>query len=75
MIPPKKSRHTDVINPITASHPPLHDITRFVDVFRRLDAFEAQQRSIRGHGAFDPSRDPLPDPAVVRVLRWLNGLR
>jgi hypothetical protein len=51
------------------------DLEVFLDVFHKLDGFEAQQYCIRGYGVFDRTRDILPIPEVVKVLKYLEGLR
>lgn len=53
--------------------PSNKDIRRFVEVVVILDEFEANQRLLRGHGAF-PSGMVMPIPEVQRVMAWLREL-
>lgn len=57
--------------PITIE-PTAQQITRFLELFNALDAFESQQHFIRGYGAFDRATVAMPDPAAVAVLSWLK---
>lgn len=50
--------------------PSKEEIRVFLAAFDKLDSFEAQQRTVRGHGAFNPNE--LPIPACVTVVKWLR---
>jgi len=52
--------------------PTKEEITKFIDVFEDLCAFEGQQRFIRGYGAFEEK--DLPFPEVVKTLEWLKKI-
>jgi hypothetical protein len=51
-------------------------IARFLKAFELFARFDAEQRLVRGYGAaFDPDEWPTkPDPDVVAVRSWLEGL-
>ena len=53
--------------------PSKAEIVRFLECFEALDRFEATMNSVRGYGAFGSGWE-RPDPSVVRVIEWLNGL-
>jgi hypothetical protein len=60
--------------PIEVSTPPAHsDLRRFIEVVDLLAEFESKCFMARGFGVFDRKKD-LPDPAVTRVMGWLNCL-
>lgn len=52
--------------------PSKDDIATFIEVFNRLDKFEANTRYIRGWGEF--KEEELPSEPVMRVMRWLESL-
>lgn len=52
--------------------PNNHELREFLNAFKRLESFEAQQRHVRGYGAFKV--DECPMPAVVKVIGWLRRL-
>ena len=52
--------------------PPKAIIARFLEVWERLAKFEANQRAIRGYGAFEEK--DLPIPAAITVIQWLKNL-
>ncbi len=56
--------------------PSKEQIARFLKCFDIFGRFDAEQRLIRGCGAgFDPREWPdKPDPDVVAVKTWLEGL-
>ena len=64
-------RESAVPDPRTTP-PTADELQRFLAVFECLNGFEASQRSIRGHGAFDPATEAMPDPAVIRTLAWIK---
>lgn len=49
------------------------DVKRFLEVFRGLESFEAQERYLRGYGAFGPTVS-LPVPEAQRTANWLAQL-
>ena len=55
------------------TQPSSPDIERFICAFEILSGFEAQQRELRGWGAFHASW-PRPDPSCIRVLEWLKEI-
>ena len=52
--------------------PTAQDIEIFLEVWAKLDAFEATQRVIRGYGA--GIERPRPIPAVIATVEWLHSL-
>ena len=60
-------------HPGAAETPTPAEIAAFVDVFAKLETFEAQSRHVRGYGAFGPDTT-LPIPGVAKVLSWLKGM-
>lgn len=55
-----------------SDQPSKQEIAEFVEAFKKLDRYEAQQRTIRGYGVFRPEECPVP--AVVKTLAWLKDL-
>ena len=49
--------------------PTRQEMERFIEVFDKLCAFEAEQRHIRGYGLFPDG----PVPEVMTVSRWLSN--
>lgn len=56
----------------TELRPTNQEIQRFLEIFKKLNDFEATQRHIRGYGAFLPGE--IPSPETIKVLKWLNDL-
>lgn len=52
--------------------PPATDIAQFLEIFKRLEVYEGEQRHLRGYGAFKESE--IPDQATLRVIAWLKEL-
>lgn len=55
---------------ISTTEPTKGQLSHFIEVFVKLDGFEAQSRSVRGWGAFDESEVPNAD--VQAVMAWLR---
>ena len=52
--------------------PNKDSLRKFLEIFETLNAFEANQRIIRGYGAFREEDCPMPE--AVEVLQWLRFL-
>lgn len=55
----------------STTEPTKAQLVRFIEVFEKLDGFEAQTRFTRGWGAF--RAEELPDADVIAVMAWLRG--
>jgi len=54
--------------------PTRSELTAFLNVFAKLDQFEADHRARTGWGLWNEQYDTLPIPHVVRTIRWLTNL-
>lgn len=63
--------HTKGMSTIKHPEPTVHDIRVFLEVFKRLSDYEAQQRLVRNWGAF--GEEEIPMSSVNRVLDWLRS--
>jgi hypothetical protein len=52
--------------------PHRNEIAEFIACFTKLERFEAEQRYVRGGGAFDPK--DLPILAVRKTMAWLQQI-
>ena len=52
------------------SVPSKQVLKRFLEVFDKLCAFEAETRMVRGYGVF--TEEEIPIPEVVTVRQWLE---
>lgn len=50
--------------------PNPQEISKFLDLFSKLDNFEAMNRHIRGWGILKAEELPLPE--IMNVMRWLK---
>jgi hypothetical protein len=57
-----------------ATIPTKKEIRRFIEVVDKLSKFEAEQRTIRGWGAWSERTDTLPIPEAITVMNWLKDL-
>ena len=56
------------------SYPTLSDLKKFIEIFERLNRFEAEMRFSRKWGAFSESEIEETQPAIARVMRWLEHI-
>lgn len=55
-----------------AAMPHRNEIAEFIAIFNKLERFEAEQRYVRGGGAFDPK--DLPILSVRQTMAWLRQI-
>ena len=60
---------------VESEQPTKEQITKFLEIYGRLDVFEGQHRLTRSWGAFTQEEiDQFPLPDVIAVVGWLVEL-